>query len=67
MLSASNPRYNPHVRYLDRFNGYLRVTVERERLLAELRQVESITVPESPVSTRSTWVIEHDDGRLRPV
>ena len=67
VLSASNPRFNPHVRYLDRFNGYLRITIEPELLLAEYRQVASITERSSPVTTRSTLVIDHDGGRLRRV
>lgn len=67
VLQASNPLFNPHIAYVERINGYLLTTVERDRLTAEFRQVADVRVRVSTTTTRSTFVIDHDDGALRRV
>ncbi|NUU24096.1 MAG: alkaline phosphatase, partial [Streptomycetaceae bacterium] len=55
-LKAANPTLNPHVRYFDGSRrGYLRMTVDRERWLTDVRTVDSIATRESPVRTSASW------------
>ncbi len=57
-LKAANPLLNPHVKFFDGLRrGYLRIDVDRERLRTDARTVDSIAVPNSPVSTTASWAV----------
>ncbi|HLQ78985.1 MAG TPA: alkaline phosphatase D family protein [Terriglobia bacterium] len=52
---------NPQIRFFNNQRGYVRCEVNSKTLTADFRVVEKVSVPESPVSTRATFVVE--DGR----
>jgi alkaline phosphatase D len=52
---------NPHVKFFNNQRGYVRCTMTSQSLTADFRVVEKVSVPDSPVSTRASFVIE--DGR----
>jgi alkaline phosphatase D len=52
---------NPQIKFYNNQRGYVRCEVRRESFTADFRVVEKVSVPESPVSTRATFIIE--DGR----
>jgi alkaline phosphatase D len=55
-------RDNPHVRFFDnRWRGYLRSTVIRERWYADLLAMRTVERPGAPMRTLASFVIE--DGR----
>ena len=57
---------NPHVRYATGLHrGYLRLDVTSERLVADLRGVDSVKDPESGCATLASFVVEN--GRLGAV
>lgn len=51
--------YNPHIRYFegDR-KGYFRVDLTRARWATDLRFVARVGVPEAPIRTERSWVVE---------
>jgi alkaline phosphatase D len=56
---------NPHMKLVDsRFRGYLRLELRPQELRADLRAMESVTVPEAGCSTLASFVVE--DGRAGP-
>ncbi len=58
-LKAANPVLNPHVKYFDGLKrGYLRCEVDRGSWRTDVRNVESVEVRESPVSTAASFVVE---------
>ena len=58
-LKAANPALNPHVRYFDGSRrGYLRCTVNRAVWHTDVRTVETIDVPDAPVSTSASYAVE---------
>ncbi|UGQ12557.1 alkaline phosphatase D family protein [Yinghuangia sp. ASG 101] len=66
-LKAANPTLNPHVRYFDGARrGYLRVTVDRERWLTDVRTVDTIATRESPVRTSASWAARAGVPGLTP-
>ena len=52
---------NPHVKFYNNQRGYVRCELTRRSLTADFRVVEKVSVPESAISTRATFLIE--DGR----
>ena len=48
---------NPHVKYFVARHGYLRCTVEAERLTAEYQLVSDVQDPNATIATDATWVI----------
>lgn len=56
---------NPHIKFFEsRKRGYVRCTVNRNLWTSDLRVVETIEQPTSPVSTLATFVVEN--GRPGP-
>jgi len=56
----------PHVQYYNPYQrGYLRITITRDRWLAEHVLVATVDVPTSPVATIRAWELRAGDGRLR--
>lgn len=56
---------NPHVKFFEsRKRGYVRCTVDRNLWTSDLRVVETIEQPTSPVNTLATFVVEN--GRPGP-
>lgn len=56
---------NPHVRFYNNQRGYVRCELTRERWLTEYRVVPYVTMPDAPISTRASFVVE--DGRVGAV
>jgi alkaline phosphatase D len=57
---------NPHILLADgRYRGYTRVTLTRERWIADLRVVPTVREREVPCSTLATFVVE--DGKPMPL
>jgi len=50
---------NPHVKFFNNQRGYVRCTMTAQSLTADYRVVEKISVPDSPVSTRASFIIEN--------
>ena len=50
---------NPHVKFYNSQRGYVRCELTRQSLTADFRVVEKVTVPDSPVSTRASFVVEN--------
>ncbi len=51
-------REAPHVRFFNAQRGYVRCEVTPEAMKADYRVVEKVSVEDSPVSTRATFVVE---------
>ena len=49
---------NPQVKFYNSQRGYVRCEVTRNALTADFRVVQKVSVPESPASTRASFVIE---------
>jgi alkaline phosphatase D len=55
-------RFNPHIRFFDGDRrGYVRASLRREHLTAELRTVTTVSRPDAPESTFAAFVVA--DGR----
>jgi alkaline phosphatase D len=52
---------NPQLRFFDNHRGYVRCTIERNRLTADFRAVSTVRAPAASVSTTASFVV--DDGR----
>jgi alkaline phosphatase D len=64
-LKAVNPKLNPHVKYFDGSKrGYLRVAVDQESWRTDVRTVDTIAVPQAPVSTSASFVVEAGTSKL---
>ena len=50
---------NPHVKFYNSQRGYVRCELTRQSLTADFRVVEKVSVPDSPVSTRASFVVEN--------
>ena len=58
-LKQVNPVLNPHVRYFDGSRrGYLRCELTRRAWRTDLRTVDSIDTPTSPVTTTASYAVE---------
>jgi alkaline phosphatase D len=55
------PAKNPQLRFFDNHRGYVRCTLERDRLTADFRAVSTVRKPTATVSTTATFVV--DDGK----
>ncbi|MEK6226729.1 MAG: alkaline phosphatase D family protein [Chloroflexota bacterium] len=55
------PSKNPQLRFFDNHRGYVRCTLERNRLTADFRAVSTVRKPTATVSTTATFVV--DDGK----
>lgn len=53
---------NPHIKFFNNQRGYVRCEMNSKLLTADFRVVEKVSVPESPVTTRASFVVEN--GRL---
>lgn len=52
-------RENPQIKFYNNQRGYVRCELTRRSLIADFRVVQKVSVPESPVSTRSSFIIEN--------
>lgn len=52
---------NPHIRFINRNRGYVRNVVTPSTWTVDYRVVDAVTVPDAPVRTRASYVVE--DGR----
>ena len=48
---------NPHVKFFNDQRGYLSNEVTPERWMAHYRIVERVTVPDTPMKTRASFVV----------
>ncbi|CAL9358159.1 Alkaline phosphatase D [Streptomyces sp. enrichment culture] len=60
-------RANPHLRFYDGRRGFVRVELGRENARADFRIVPAVTVPDAPVSTAASFVVEAGSPGLQPV
>ncbi len=60
VVSGAHPwaAWNPHLRFYNSQRGYVRTTIARDSMTADLRVVPFVTRPDAPVHTRATFVIE---------
>jgi alkaline phosphatase D len=49
---------NPQVKFYNNQRGYVRCEVTPKSLTADFRVVEKVSVPESPISTRASFIVE---------
>ncbi len=54
-------RENPQIKFYNNLRGYVRCEVNRRSLTADYRVVQKVSVPESPASTRASFIVE--DGK----
>ncbi len=64
-LSSNGPSYelfanflphNPHIKFFEsRLRGYVQCTVDRKQWISNLRVVDTVEIPESPVRTLATY------------
>jgi alkaline phosphatase D len=52
---------NPHIKFINRNRGYVRNLITRDTWRADFRIVDQVRVPDRPLATRATFVIE--DGQ----
>jgi alkaline phosphatase D len=50
---------NPHVKFFNNQRGYVRCSMTSQSLTADFRVVEKVSIPDSPVSTRASFVVEN--------
>ena len=55
------PAKNPQLRFFDNHRGYVRCTLERNRLSADFRAVSTVRKPTATVSTTASFMV--DDGK----
>jgi alkaline phosphatase D len=56
-IAAQLPR-NPQVKFYNAQRGYVRCEVTRQSLTADFRIVDRVSVPESAISTRASFIVE---------
>ncbi len=49
---------NPHLKFFNSQRGYVRCRVTRSEWSSDFRVVPYVTLPDAPVSTRATYVVE---------
>jgi alkaline phosphatase D len=57
--AAASLAENPHVKFYNSQRGYVRCEVTSKSLTADFRVVEKVSVPDSPISTRASFIIEN--------
>jgi alkaline phosphatase D len=57
--SAATLAENPQVKFYNNQRGYVRCEVTSKSLTADYRVVEKVSVPESPVSTCASFIVEN--------
>jgi len=50
---------NPQVKFYNSQRGYMRCEVTSKSLTADYRVVEKVSVPDSPISTRASFIVEN--------
>lgn len=50
---------NPQIKFFNGQRGYVRCELTRQSMTADFRVVERVSVPESPISTRATFIVEN--------
>ena len=50
---------NPQIKFYNNQRGYVRCELTRQSLTADFRVVEKVSVPESPISTRASFIVEN--------
>jgi alkaline phosphatase D len=50
---------NPQVKFYNNQRGYVKCEVTSKSLTADYRVVEKVSVPESPISTRASFIVEN--------
>jgi alkaline phosphatase D len=50
---------NPQVKFYNSQRGYVRCEVTSKAMTADYRVVEKVSVPDSPVSTRASFIVEN--------
>ncbi|HEU4422719.1 MAG TPA: alkaline phosphatase D family protein [Pilimelia sp.] len=66
-IKQANPLFNPHVRYFDGLKrGYLRCEIGRHLWRTDVRVVDTIDVPQAPVRTDASFVVEAGRPAILP-
>lgn len=50
---------NPHLHFMDNHHGYVRCTLTPTLWQSDYRVVPSVLVPDAPISTLASFVVEH--------
>jgi alkaline phosphatase D len=58
---------NPHIAFANGQRGYLRCRVARDEWRTDFRIVPYVTKPGAPVTTRASFVVDHDSRKLMAV
>jgi alkaline phosphatase D len=56
---------NPQVKFHNNQRGYVRCEVTSKSLTADYRVVEKVSVPDSPISTRASFIVENGKAGAR--
>ena len=57
--AAARLAENPQIKFYNNQRGYVRCELTRQALRADFRVVEKVSTPESPVSTRASFIVEN--------
>lgn len=57
--TATRNAENPHVKFFNAQRGYARCTVTPDRWQTDYLVLEAVTTPDSPISTRASFVVEN--------
>ena len=57
--------WNPHLKFYNDNRGYVNTTITREAMTADVRVLDYVTTPGTPVSTKASFAIQ--DGVPGPV
>ncbi|MGP4015090.1 alkaline phosphatase D family protein [Saccharopolyspora sp. 5N708] len=57
---------NPHMKFFNSQRGYVRCTVTPQTWRSDYRVIPFIEQPDAPVSTRATYVVEHNHPGVQP-
>jgi alkaline phosphatase D len=50
---------NPHIKFFNAQRGYVRCTVTPDRWQSDYQVLKAVTTPDSPISTRASFVVEN--------
>ena len=57
---------SPQVRFYNNQRGYVRCSLTRRSLIADFRVVQKVSEPESPISTRASFIVEDGKREAKP-
>ncbi|MBD2019975.1 alkaline phosphatase [Leptolyngbya sp. FACHB-36] len=58
---------NPHIKFFNGQRGFIRHQVTPDAWQSDYRVVAAVTVPDAPISTRASFVVENGHPGVRPI